>query len=317
MGNRHNNTQLFMSKQPGGDFLIIDQGITTGDVYFVDSNTGTDSVSRGRSPEDPFATLDYAVDSTTSPCTANQGDTIYLLPYHAETETGENVELWDIEVAGISVKGLGVGDARPTFTLEDDGATCVIGAANCRISNIRLIGNVTDLATGLEVEAAAVGTRIDHCYIADSGTGLDMLVAVAIAANADRLIFEDNHINITIGGEATECLAFAGGCDGLVMRNNIMVGDWKTGGGIEMSTAASTDILIHDNVVSNHDGEAGLAYNGHASSTGGIFRNYMHGDKNATKPMATMDGLFTGETYGGDEPATSGIIQGAAATSWT
>ena len=314
MADIHNNSQLFMSKQPGGDFLIIDQGITTGDAYFVDDATGTDQVGNGRSPENPVATLDYAIDNLV---TANQGDIIYLMPYHAETEAAEDVELWDLDVAGVSVLGLGRGDARPTFTLTDDGATCVIGAANCRISNIRIIGNVTDLATGLEVEAAAVGTRVDHCYIADSGTGLDMLVAVAIAANADRLIFEDNHINITIGGEATECLAFAGGCDGLVMRNNIMVGDWKTGGAIEMSTAASTDILIHDNVVSNHDGAAGLAYNGHASSTGGIFRNYMHGDKNATKPMATMDGLFTGETYGGDEPATSGIIQGAAATSWT
>ncbi len=315
MANIHNNTTLFQTKQPGGGFLYVDQGITTGNVFFVDSATGTDSAGRGRSPEDPFATLDYAVDSTTSPCTANQGDIIYLMPGHAETEAAEDTEIFDIEVAGISVIGLGVGDKRPTFTLTDDGATAVIGAANCRLSNVRIIGNVTDLATGLEIEAV-VGTRVDHCYIGDSGTGLDMLVAVAIAANADRLIFEDNHINITIGGEATEGLAFAGGCDGLIMRNNIMVGDWKTGGAIEMSTAASTNIEISSNTVSNHDGAAGLAYNGHASTTGGIFNNYLHGDKDGTVPVAETSGIFLGENYGGDEPATSGIVIGTP-TAWT
>ena len=312
MANHHNKTNLFVDKQPGGDFLVVDQGITTGDVFFVDSATGTNRVSAGRSPESPFATLDYAVDY----CTASSGDIIYLMPGHAESTSTENAELFDLTVPGISVIGLGVGDKRPTFTLEVATATVVISAANCRLSNVRIIGNITDLATGVEVEAAAVGTRIDHCYIGDSGTSLDMLVAVAVAANADRLIFEDNHINITIGGEATEGIAFAGGCDGLIMRRNIMVGDWKTGGAIEASTAASTNILIYENVVSNHDGAAGLAYNGNAGTTGGMFKNYLHGDKNGTVPVATQDGLFTGECYGGDEPATSGIIQGAAATAW-
>jgi hypothetical protein len=313
MANHHNKTNLFVEKQPGGRFLVTDQGITTGDIFFVDSTTGTDRITAGKSPETPFATLDYAVDY----CTASQGDIIYLMPGHAETGSTASQELFDLDVAGISVIGLGVGDKRPTFTLTEATVTCVIGAANCRLSNVRIVGNIADLATGLEIEAAAVGTRVDNCYFGDTAAATDMLVVVAIEANADRLIFEDNHVNCAVGGEATECLAFAGGCDSLILRRNIMVGDWKTGGAIEMSTAASTNILIYENTVSNSDGTSGLAYNGHASSTGGIFKNYLHGDKNGTSPTATMDGLWTGETYGGDEPATSGIIQGAAATAWS
>ncbi len=312
MSDIKNNTTLFMTKQSGGHFTLIDQAITTGNVFFVDDATGTDTNGYGQSPQLPFASLDFAV----SQCTASNGDIIYCMPYHAESTSVATTELFDTDIAGITVLGLGRGDARPTFTLEHATATVVVGAANCRVSNIRIVGNVTDLAKGLEIEAAATNCRVDHCYIGDSGAALDMLVAVEIAANADGLIFEDNHINITIGGEATECLEFLGGCDGLIMRNNIMVGDWKTGGAIEMSTAASTNVLIRFNTVSNHDGEAGLAYNGHASTTGGLYANFLHGDKNGTVPVATTDGAWLGENYGGDEPNTSGIIIGTP-TVWT
>lgn len=315
MANIHNNTNLFVAKQPGGGFLVQDMGIATGNVFFVDDATGSDAVGYGRSPEAPFASLDFAL-GTTSGITADQGDIIYLMPYHAESSSTTNAELFDMDVAGVSVIGLGVGDARPTFTLEEAGVTVVIGAANCRLSNVRIIGNIADLVTGIEIEAAAVGTRIDHCYIGDTAAATDMLVTIAVEANADRLLFEDNHVSIHVGGEATEGIAFAGGCDGLVMRRNIMVGDWKTGGAIEASTAASIEILIYDNVVSNYDGAAGLAYNGHGSTTGGMFRNYLHGDKNGTVPVATTTALHLGENYGGDEPATSGIVIGTA-TAWT
>ena len=77
MANKHNNTNLFMHKQPGGDFLVIDQGITTGNVFFVDDATGTDSAGRGRSPQEPVATLDYAI---TNLETADQGGIIYCMP---------------------------------------------------------------------------------------------------------------------------------------------------------------------------------------------------------------------------------------------
>ena len=102
----------------------------------------------------------------------------------------------------------------------------------------------------------------------------------------------------------------------MIMRRNIMIGDSKTGGGLEMSTAASIEVLIHNNVIDNHDGAAGLAYNGHGSTTGGMFANYLSGDKDGTVPVATTTAFHLGENYGGDEPATSGILIGTP-TSWT
>ena len=71
---------LFSRKQPGGMFTIVGIGQTPGDVYFVNSATGTDSAGNGQNPDAPFATLAYAVAQVTS----GQGDVIYVMPGHAE-----------------------------------------------------------------------------------------------------------------------------------------------------------------------------------------------------------------------------------------
>lgn len=310
------DTKLFVRKQPGGFFSVIEKDIHPGNVYWVGSAvTGaSDSSGYGQNPDAPFATVDYAI----SQCTASKGDVIYVLPGHAETGSTEDQELFDLDVAGVSVIGLGQGALRPTFTLTDDGATIVMGAANCRISNIRLIGNVTDLAKGLEIEAAATDWRVDHCYFADSATNKDLLISVAVEADADRGVFEDNHLVITVGGEATAAVDFAGGCDGLVMRNNIMVGDWKNANGaIDLHGAASAGILVHDNFIVNADASVGVCMDIHASTTGGVFRNFVAGSKGNTETIAGGEACHFGENYGNDAVATTGILTPSTATSWT
>lgn len=308
-----NTSALFTRHQPGGMFCVFDAAQTTGNIFFVHSGTGTDSAGFGQNPDAPFATLDYAIGQ----CTASKGDVVVVMEGHTETASTDAQELWDIDVAGVTVLGLGVGDKRPTFTLAHANATVVMGAAGCRISNLRIIGNISDLVTGLEVEAAATGCVVDHCYFADSATNKDMLIAIAVEADADRLIVEHNHFVITVGGEATDCIKFAGGSDGSVIRHNIMVGDWKTGGAINNNTAASLGQLIHDNFMVNADASAGLCIKHHASSTGGIFRNFVAGSKANTETISTVTAMHCGENYGNEAAATSGILTPSTATNWS
>lgn len=311
MGTR---SPLFVRKQSGGMFSIEPQSMTTGDHWFVDSTTGTDGAGYGQNPDAPCATLDYAIGLAT----ADKGDTIWVMPNHSESSSTTNAELFDVDKAAISVIGLGVGDKRPTFTLEEAGVTVVLGAAGCRLSNLRFIGNITDLVACLEIEAAADGCIVDHCYFADSATNLDMLVAVAVAADADRLLFEHNVMNITTGGEATHAINFAGGCDGLIMRHNTLVGDWKdAAGAIDLATAASVNILIHDNFIVNEDGSAGLISDIHASTTGGMFRNFAAGSKNNTETITGGEAMHFSENYGTDVVASSGIITPSTMTAWS
>jgi len=83
--------------------------ITTGNVWFVDSGSGSDS-NKGTDKDHAFATLDYAIGK----CTASQGDTIIVMEGHAETVTTQIAA----DVAGINIIGLGHGGNRPTFTIN-------------------------------------------------------------------------------------------------------------------------------------------------------------------------------------------------------
>src|SRR5262245_23346085 len=79
---------------------------TTGKVFFVDSNTGSNGYT-GLSIQDPVATIDFAIGL----CTANKGDTIYVMPGHAETIGNGTIAC---DVAGVTFIGLGDGAAKPT-----------------------------------------------------------------------------------------------------------------------------------------------------------------------------------------------------------
>lgn len=303
---------LFVNKQSGGMFSIEDMAIGTGERFFVNSSTGTDAAGYGKNPDAPFASLDYAIGQ----CTANRGDIIYVMPGHTESTTTADAELFDIDVAGVQVIGLGNGALRPTFTLGVASATVVIGAPNCRLSNVRIKGDVSDLATGLEIEAAAVNCEVDHCHFFDTATNKDMLITVAVAADADYLHFHHNHIDGIIGGEATEGVKFAGGCDGLRFYENDIYGDYKTGGAVSLSAAASLRVFIHNNRIINAGADAGLCINCHAGTTGSIAWNHAGSVKANTETIVAA-GAHSAENYGNDAAGTSGILTPSTLTAWS
>ena len=124
-------TPLFVRKQHGGMFSIINETMTTGNIFWVDSGASgaSDGSGYGRNPDAPFATVDYAIGK----CTANNGDMIFVMPGHAETVTAAIM----VDVAGISIIGMGNGDNRPTFTLTGNVPCFNVGADDVRISNLR------------------------------------------------------------------------------------------------------------------------------------------------------------------------------------
>lgn len=106
-------------------------GWTTGNVFFVDSGIGADLGSQGTTATEPLATLDYAIGR----CTASNGDVIIVMPGHAETITSSTY--LRLDVAGITIIGLGNGSNRPTFTLTATATPLLtISAANQKISNL-------------------------------------------------------------------------------------------------------------------------------------------------------------------------------------
>lgn len=140
-------TELFARNQPGGVRTIVGVDRHPGQILFVGSTvTGaTDAAGFGNTPEAPLATLDYAIGL----CTASKGDVIYLLPGHSETTTAIA-----LDVAGVSVRGLGVGRNRPVLTATTAASDLLnVSAANCSLENLRLVGAASGVTALLDIAA--------------------------------------------------------------------------------------------------------------------------------------------------------------------
>jgi len=173
---------LFSRKQPGGVYMIVNETMTTGDIWWVHSGTGTDAAGYGRNPDKPLATADYAVGL----CTANQGDRIYLMPGHAEDL--DSAGALDIDVAGVSVIGLGIGANRPTFTYTDSSATTLMGAASTYISNCRFVAGADNIARFVNCETG--DNHIDNCLF-QGGASYQWLNAIKLTTTKDNFTIKD------------------------------------------------------------------------------------------------------------------------------
>jgi len=150
--------------------------VVTGNVWFVDSGAGNavdDVLSNGKTKDNPFATIDYAIGQ----CTANNGDVIYVMPGHQENVSSSGSIVPD--VAGISIIGLGSGDDRPELTYivgtsNSSGFTSSIHVtgAGTKISNIIFdcgtTGDATNPMYGLRLKANDI--EISNCTFRTSGS---------------------------------------------------------------------------------------------------------------------------------------------------
>lgn len=299
---------LFSRVQPGGVFTITDESQTTGEIFFVHSGTGTDSAGYGRNPDSPVATIDYAVGL----CTASKGDRIYVMPGHAETLDAATDLV--VDVAGVSIIGLGHGTLKPVLTYGATDAILSITAANCLVKNLRLLGNIDNIVNAITLGASADGAVLDGIEIVDGASNKEFLTGITITAACHDVTIQ-NCKTFGLGGGATTAVLNAGASDRLIFRNNIIQGTFSTAL-MDISGAASANMSIHDNYLMNRDTAAGLVIKGHATNTGFAVRNWLLGAKNNTETFNTPGTLHVAENYGTDVAAASGILTPSTLTAW-
>jgi hypothetical protein len=212
-------TELFVRKQSGGIYTVVNESLTTGNIYFVDSgsSTGGTSAGYGNSPDAPFTTIDSAINQTT----ANQGDVIYVMTGHSETLTGASAITCD--VAGVSIIGLGRGTDRPTLLL-DAGASVsiVVSAANVHWENVIFSAGHADITVAIDVSAA--NASFDKCEWKQNTTNENFLAGIrtsAVANACDGL----SVTNSTVTDVDTSCVNFITvreDVDLLVMNDNFI-----------------------------------------------------------------------------------------------
>lgn len=266
-------TELFARVQPGGVFSVVDQSVTTGSIFWVDSNstTGANSAGYGQNPDAPFLTLSYALSSDV--CTASKGDIIYLMPAHTEACIAAGTITADI--AGVKIIGLGDGNLRPSITFTSSAnASFLVSAANVTIENLIFdMTGVDSLNNPLNITAA--GCTVRKCEFEHGDNGGQADHAIQTDANANDLIVEDCYF-FGSSDSGTDCAIYLIGGDSAKIRRNQFFGYYTTtSGAIFNDTTAATNLLIENNVIYNRTAVSTNAIAVDGSTTGVIQGNTM------------------------------------------
>lgn len=288
---------LFARKQAGGVFTIVNETLTTGNIFYVDSGqttTNGTTASFGRNPDSPFATTVAAL----AQCIADNGDMIFLMPGHAEAPTASIT----VNKAGVSIIGMGNGTNRPTFTPTYAGAgvdVLDITVANVTIKNINIVAGTSGsgLIVNVNVNANGHDFTMENCKL---GMGSKNEVCITVAATAHRGTLKDLVVVGTAGG-ANSIIVWEGGSDDWLIDglDGLFTAATDIDGPVFYQNAVAMENLIIRNVVILPLAAAGLVIDFNSASTGFV-------DNLATYTLATTVGdmydwgaLMIGRNYAG------------------
>lgn len=270
---------------------------TSGNIYFVDSVTGT--ATGGYTMDAPAATLTQGL----ALCTANNNDTIYVFGTHAETITAAAGVA--VAKAGVRIIGLGHGRFRPTFTFTTAvGASFDVTAANVLIQNLVFITGIDNQTAVNNVTGADVQFR--NCEWQFSNGTVGAALCILTAATADRLVVDScrflgpaTNAGTTLAG----AIQHESGVD-YIISNNYIAG--KMTQGIKNVATVLRGLIDSNRFVV---GTGTVAITMAAASTPFIVNNRIN-VPSGTAPITAAAGFVAGNVYS----AAAGVTAGTAAT---
>ena len=254
-------TPLFYRSVPGGIDSVVNESMTAGNIFWVHSGgSGTGAYS----PQNPITTLDAAVGL----CTANQGDTIFLMPGHTENITSATGCVLD--VTGIRVIGLGQGFDRPTLTLTTaTTSTISIGAQSIWLENVLIISNFLDIASAITVSTAGDGLTLKNIEMKNVSAVLGALIQITIATTCSDVTIDGLLVReyTTMTNPATNIIVASGTHDRFTLKNS-RIYCFSTAAPVALSAGIGLDITLENIRLTNAETGAGLGIACHNSSTG-------------------------------------------------
>ncbi len=281
-------TALYLRKYPGGVDTVVNESLTTGNIYWVHHGGST---TGGASPTNPITTLDLA----NNLCTANQGDMIFVMPGHAESVSSATGCVLD--TAGVKIVGLGQGADRPKFTVDTiTSALISIGAASIWLENILIVTNFLDVVTAVTILAVADNCTLKDVEMRDTSNVLGALIQISVATTVADLTIDGFKYTGIAGGltaEATNVLLAAGTLQRFTLVNSQIFCD-TTAAAVSLSTGIPTDIYIENVRLLQTETAAGLGIAVHNSGTGFVENVVVVNLRNAVKGV-TGTGLSVGQ----------------------
>ena len=235
------------NKVDGDVFVTRSADITTGEIFWVDSGSGSDD-QVGRDPKRPLATLDAAIGK----CAlggqgggASTGCVIYLMTGHAENLSA--ADSVDVDVAGVSVIGLGTGSNRPTFTGTVVAGEYNVDAANHYLENVLFLANVENTHL-IELTANADGFHVNNIEMREGGD--TPVLFIDMVGQADGVIIEHSVFRCPTADKCDSAIDLSALTpDRFTYRHNLVYGDFDLAG--MYGTGAATNVHIHNNSITN------------------------------------------------------------------
>ena len=213
-----------------------------GSTFWVDSVNGADG--NPGTFQRPVATIDAAVGK----CTASRGDLILVKAGHLETLT--TASALAVDVIGVSIVGLGLGNNRPQLTLTPATTGVVLiafSAASTSIRNIICIAGLDAVTTPILVSAAGVVLDIEW---RDGSSLIEAATAILTTAAADNFIANLKYIGFPAGNACVSPIKLVGCNNGLI---NLDFYGLASTAVVEFATTLSNNIEIYGYVYNSGD----------------------------------------------------------------
>jgi hypothetical protein len=184
------------------------------------------------------ATVYNTIDAAVGACTAGQGDIIYVMPGH--TENISSATSLALDVAGVTIIGLGVGTNRPTLNFSATAGKINVTAANVLMKNILFTGGIDAVVNAINVAAAHF--EMHDCEYRDVTGQITKFIITTAAADymkIKNLVFRGD----TANAGTTSAFEITGG-NGIEIISPDIVGDFGTSI-IEIATTATTQLRIY------------------------------------------------------------------------
>ena len=273
-------------------------------LYVDNAHALANDFNDGTDPQAPLATIAAAV----AKCTANRGDVIYVYPTHAETIVAAGG--LNINVAGVSILGLGTGENRPTLTFNGNvAASLTVNAPNVLISGLIFKSGIASLTHMVNV-IAGKDTWFDTCEFRDSGAFMALIyLDLTGGANTNDRCIVNNCVFRSVVVGSNEAIEIGAVQDRIIVRDCRLYGDFANGG---IHSASVLTNVRFDGIEIRNTHAAKWAIQLTAAATGVIKDCRLSSDAAATclDPGSCMClgnlGTFAIDTAGVAIPAISG-----------
>lgn len=203
---------------------------TTGNYWWVNSVTG--NTGGPGTIDQPYSTLNSAIGA------ASANDVIIIASSHAETLASAGAVT--INKTGLTIIGLGNGNARPTFTFGTaTTASILISSAGTKLLNIVGIAGINALSQPIDVRAAGCTVTMEW---QDGSSSVEAARAVLGSAAADRLTLNLKYIGFPAGSSCVNAVRLVGSDNAIL--NLDCYGKFSTSV-VEFLTTACTNVEVY------------------------------------------------------------------------